>query len=123
MTVQVTKRVISHRIPFYSYLKSERSFHDLHFCYRIGISTASSIVREVCRSIWSIMRPECSPKPTKQQWELTALEFERRANFPHCLGTIDGKHIRVIKPEHSGSIFYNYKDSPPPRAINGRGRH
>jgi len=41
---------------------------------------------------------------------LTALEFERRAYFPHCLGAVDGKHIRVIKPEDSGSMFYNYKD-------------
>ena len=38
------------------------------------------------------------------------MEFERRANFPHCLGAVDGKHIGVIKPEHSGSMFYNYKD-------------
>jgi hypothetical protein len=56
------------------------------------------------------MRPECIPKPTKEQWELTALEFERTANFPHCLGDADGKHIGVIKPEQSGSMFYNYKE-------------
>jgi len=56
------------------------------------------------------MRPECIPKPTKEQWELTALVFERRANFPHWLGAVDGKHIGVIKPQHSGSIFCNYKD-------------
>ena len=59
------------------------------------------------------MRPECIPKPTKEKWELTALEYERRANFPHCLGAVDGKHIRIIKPEHSGSMFYNNKESPP----------
>ena len=47
MIVQVTKGVFNYRIPFYRYLKSECSFHDLHFSYRIGISTASSIVREV----------------------------------------------------------------------------
>jgi hypothetical protein len=35
------------------------------------------------------MRPECIPKPTKEQWELTALEFERRANF--SLGAVDGE--------------------------------
>ena len=92
------------------YLASGCSFHDLHFSYGIGISTASTIVREVFLSIWSINRPECIPKPTKEQWELTALEFERTTNFPHCLGAVDGKHIRVIKPEHSGSMFYNYKD-------------
>ena len=69
------------------------------------------------------MRPECIPKTTKEQWELIALEFERRANFPHCLGVVDGKHIRVIKPEHSGSMFCNYKDFFF-RGINGRGgRH
>jgi hypothetical protein len=28
------------------------------------------------------VRPDCIPKPTKEQWELTALEFERRSNFP-----------------------------------------
>jgi hypothetical protein len=58
----------------------------------------------------SITRPECIPKPTKEQLELSSLEFERRANFPNCLGAVDGKHIQVIKPEHSGSIFYNYKE-------------
>jgi hypothetical protein len=44
------------------------------------------------------MRPECIPEPTKGQWKLTAFEFERRTNFPHCLGAVDAKHIRVIKP-------------------------
>ena len=56
------------------------------------------------------MRPECIPKPTKEQWELTALAFERTANFPHCSVAVDGKEIRVIKWEHSVSIFYNYED-------------
>ena len=112
MIVQVTKKVINYRIPFSGYLASGCSFHDLHFSYWIGISTASKIVREVCLSIWSIMRPECIPKPANDQWELTALEFERRDNFPNFLGAVDGKHIRVIKPEHSGPIFYNHIFSP-----------
>jgi hypothetical protein len=56
------------------------------------------------------MRPESIPKPTKEQWNLTALQSERRANFPHCLEAVDGKHIRAIKPEHSGSLFYSYQN-------------
>jgi hypothetical protein len=68
------------------------------------------------------MRPECTPKSTKEQWEFTALDFKRRANFPHCLGAVDKKHIGVIKPEHSVSMFYNYTDFFF-RGINGRGRH
>jgi hypothetical protein len=83
----------------------------VHFSYRIRISTASNIAREVCLTIWSRTRPECIPKPSKEQWELTALQLERTTNFPKCLGNVDGKHtIRVIKPEHGGSMFYNYKD-------------
>ena len=65
------------------YLASGCSFHDLPFSYRTGISTERKIVSLVFLSIWSIMRPECIPKPTKEQWEVTALEFERTANFPH----------------------------------------
>jgi hypothetical protein len=69
------------------------------------------------------MSPECIPRPTKEQWELTAMEFEKTADFPHCLvGAVAGKHIPVIKPQHSGSMFYNYKDFFP-RCINGRGTH
>jgi len=117
----VTKRVINYRNFLYRYLANGCSFHDLHFFYRIGISTASKLVIAVCLSIWFIMRPERISRPTKEQWELTALEFERRANFPHCLGTVGGKHIRVIKPEHSDSMFYYYKNFF--CCINIRGRH
>jgi len=56
------------------------------------------------------MCPEPISRPIKWQQELPALEFEGRANIPHCLGAVDGKHIRVIKPKHSGSMLYNYKD-------------
>jgi len=76
----------------------------------IGLESQQQVrQRAVCLNNWSIMRPELISRPVKEQWELTALEFERRANFLHCLGAVDGKHIGVIKPEHSGSMFYNYK--------------
>jgi len=47
MIVQVTKRVINNGIPFYSYLLSGCSFHELRISLRIGISTASKIEKYV----------------------------------------------------------------------------
>jgi len=56
------------------------------------------------------MRPECIPTPTTEELELTTLDFERRSNFPYCIWPFDRKYIRVMKPEHIGSMFYCYKD-------------
>lgn len=37
------------------------------------------------------------------------MQFEKRWNYPGCLGAVDGKHIRITCPKKSGSLFYNYK--------------
>ena len=38
-----------------------------------------------------------------------ARDFEKRWNFLHCLGCLDGKHIEIVLPAGSGSFFFNYK--------------
>ncbi|KAG8228652.1 hypothetical protein J437_LFUL008303 [Ladona fulva] len=55
------------------------------------------------------MKEMCIQQPTEENWLIIAEGFERRVNFPHCIGAIDGKHIRVIQPKESGSLDYNYK--------------
>lgn len=82
---------------------------DLHYQYRLGISTISTIIRQVCKAIWKLVKPISFPELTKQFWMETATQFYEKTNFPNCLGALDGKHIRVIKPEDSGSLYYNYK--------------
>ncbi|XP_060868359.1 uncharacterized protein LOC132943401 [Metopolophium dirhodum] len=49
------------------------------------------------------------PEPTKDVWIQTAEGFYNNANFPNCLGAVDGKHIRIINPAKSGSDYFNYK--------------
>lgn len=49
------------------------------------------------------------PKLTEHKWKNIAEGFKNRANFPYCLGTIDGKHVRLKKPRNTGSSYYNYK--------------
>lgn len=54
------------------------------------------------------MKVMCIPQPTEENWLNIADGFESRANFPHCIGAIDGKHIRVTQPKESGSLYFNY---------------
>nr|CAI5842953.1 unnamed protein product [Callosobruchus analis] len=49
------------------------------------------------------------PDPTEEKWREIAINFEKYANFPNCIGAVDGKHIRIVKPINSGSLCYNYK--------------
>lgn len=46
---------------------------------------------------------------TSDGWKEVAHGYNTRWNYPLCLGSLDGKHIRISKPPHSGSLFYNYK--------------
>ena len=43
------------------------------------------------------------------EWQNIALSFEVQWNFPHVIGALDGKHIRIEFPKQNGSLYHNYK--------------
>lgn len=49
------------------------------------------------------------PTATEGMWMEVAKNFAKYAHFPRCLGSIDGKHIRIVKFPHEGSVNFNYK--------------
>ncbi|XP_071946017.1 uncharacterized protein [Antedon mediterranea] len=91
------------------FLASGDSYTSLHYNFRVGISTISAIVLEVADAIWKKLQPVYMAPPTKDEWADISADFERRWNFPNCVGAIDGKHVTIKAPGNSGSLFYNYK--------------
>ncbi|XP_077127814.1 uncharacterized protein LOC143783293 [Ranitomeya variabilis] len=91
------------------FLATGESLSSLHFQYRLGISTLSGIVFDTCRALWNVLCEEFIPIPTEDMWKEIAEKFWTVCDFPNCLGAVDGKHIRIIKPARTGSQFFNYK--------------
>lgn len=77
--------------------------------YRISRSSTSKIIMETCKIIYEELAKTEFPKFSEQFWMNTAISYHTNWNMPHCLGSIDGKHIRIKKPPNAGSTYYNYK--------------
>ena len=92
------------------FLATGESQQSLRFSYRIGKATVSKIVSEASLAIYnSLKQPYLKPPSSKEEWLSISLVFEDSWNFPHCLGAINGKHIRIECPKLTGSYYYNYK--------------
>ncbi|XP_023944140.1 uncharacterized protein LOC128199505 isoform X2 [Bicyclus anynana] len=91
------------------FLATGNEIRNIHLDYYRGISTVAKIIRVVCNAIWKFCLNANIPKITQQLFEEIAADFNKKANFPNCIGAVDGKHIRVRSPPKSGSLFFNYK--------------
>ena len=92
------------------YLATEESYTSLSCQFRVGRSTISKFLPEVCRAIqdeftWEYLR--CLTTP--DEWKELETEFRIRWNVPHALGALDGKHVALKKPKNSGALYHNYK--------------
>jgi hypothetical protein len=45
---------------------------------------------------------------TEAEWKVIKNRFDDQWNFPNCLGAVDGKHMPIKKPPHTGSYYYKY---------------
>lgn len=94
---------------YFRFLATGEEFTDMHLNYYRGASTIAKTIRLVCNAIWDRCLRQNMPEITQQLFEEISVDFDKKANFPNCLGAIDGKHIRIRSPANSGSLFYNYK--------------
>ncbi|XP_066957950.1 uncharacterized protein [Macrobrachium rosenbergii] len=72
------------------------SYKSLQYSFWVAHNTISYIVPETCRAIVAAFRDEELQVPqTPVAWQEVARGFEEWWNFPHIIGSIDGKHIRL----------------------------
>ncbi|CAH2014126.1 unnamed protein product [Acanthoscelides obtectus] len=71
----------------------------------MGASTIRDITKTTCEQIWNVLQPLYMPIEQEGDWIKIADEFYSRTNFPNIIGAIDGKHIRMIQPEHSETLY------------------
>jgi DDE superfamily endonuclease len=79
------------------------------FSYRISPAAVCKILRESLAAIWDNMAKVYVPSPTMESYKKCSDDYYRKWNFPSCVGSVDGKHVKIRAPPRSGSDFYNYK--------------
>ncbi|KAJ8375484.1 hypothetical protein SKAU_G00060640 [Synaphobranchus kaupii] len=92
-----------------SYLATGDSYKTIYLCYKIGKSTVSQIIPQVCDALWRRLQPLYLAPPTEEDWLEVAAGFQDRWDFPNCVGALDGKHVAIQASPNSGSTFFNYK--------------
>ncbi|XP_018399908.1 PREDICTED: uncharacterized protein LOC108777494 [Cyphomyrmex costatus] len=92
-----------------SFLAHGDSVNSKAWEFRIGRSTVYTTIHEVCRALWHTLQLIVLPEPNERKWSEIAESFFEKWQFPNCVGALDGKHIRIQAPTHSGSQFFNYK--------------
>ena len=93
------------------YLATRESYTSLSCQFRVGRSTISKFLPEVCRVIQDEFTREYLRCPTTpDEWKELDREFRIRWSVPHhALGALDGKHVALKKPKNSGALYHNYK--------------
>ena len=92
------------------FVATGESYQSLEYHFRVSNSLISFIVPEVMTAIYEEYKDEYMKCPsTAEEWKEVAEGFDDRWQFPHTIGSLDGKHIRIKAPPKSGSRSYNYK--------------
>ena len=92
------------------YLATSESYTSLSCQFRVGRSTISKFLPQVCRAIhYKFTREYLRCSTTPDEWKELETEFRIRWNVPHALGALDGKHVALKKLKNSGALYHNYK--------------
>lgn len=92
------------------FMATGEAYKSLAMNFRVGPNTICKLIPETCEAIIKEYLDETIVCPsTPEQWKRVAEGYSAAWNFHHVLGAIDGKHVAIQPPSHSGSYYFNYK--------------
>ena len=92
------------------FLATGDSYRDLEYQFLVAHNTISKFVPEVCEALVDEYSDEQLNTPsTPAEWMEKERGFANRWQWHHCCGAIDGKHVKIIKPDKAGSNFFCHK--------------
>jgi len=94
---------------FFQVLGLRNEFWRFGVDFKVSRKTVPGIVQETCEVIWNVLQPLEMPEPNKEMWLKKSAQYYKFTNFPNCVGSVDGKHIRIQCPPNTGSDYFNFK--------------
>ncbi|KAL4718652.1 hypothetical protein ACJJTC_013381 [Scirpophaga incertulas] len=86
------------------YLASGREYKDLKLSTCISPQLLSEIIPETCEAIIRVLNDFLKVPETENDWLQIAKDFERKWQFNHCLGAIDGKQTERQRTADGNSV-------------------
>lgn len=78
---------------FCRYLATGDQILSIALAFRCGESTVRKIIHETCPVIVKVLQPIYLRLPTEEEWKNICIGYLENWNFPHCVGSFDGKHV------------------------------
>ncbi|KAL0882362.1 hypothetical protein ABMA27_000863 [Loxostege sticticalis] len=91
------------------YLATGRNISDLKYSVIMSPAAISQAIMDTCQALLHVLQSYIKMPASEEEWKDIAREFGERYQFWNCTGALDGKHVQIQKPPHSGSLYYNYK--------------
>lgn len=81
------------------------------FAFTIGKTTVSNILRKNCEANYDSLKDTYLRAPSStSEWLHISRQFEETLNFPHTIGAIYGKNIRIECPNVLESLTITIKE-------------
>ena len=91
-------------------LATGEMYRSLRFQFRISVSAICSAVRQLFNAMKEHLVPKYVKIPsTDEEWMQIADTFEKKWNFPICVGAVDGKDVVMQSLANAGSHYYDLK--------------